>query len=336
MGEINRYRYLKFKKQVLRVRNTGHLLIEEGLSSLNLNLTADTISIWDTNIGTAKCSCKRLRMKPEILIGTSVISHEAAIFEASDFHGFDDVFEHLIKHHRIRAVLGLGINGMKDDRVLFEKLSNAQKNFIRYLKLNNVAIGCRGNETKDFFINLGFESENLFLTGCPSLQLIKPFSLRVKHELSRIVVTGALRDRLDLVEELEKPSIEKILFLPQTLDSYMYGLELSKTDQRIEIFLPSSYESWMNKLKKWNPDLTIGTRLHGNLSALSLGIPTLFMGGDIRTREVTQLANLPFADDLRDTSSVRNILTGHYLSNQIGVSDELGSQLRACIRQFID
>jgi hypothetical protein len=246
-------------------------------------------------------------MKPEILIGTSVISHEEVIVEASDFLGFDDVFEHLIKHHRIRAVLGLGINGMKDDRVLFEKLSNAKRNFISYLKLNNVAIGCRGNETKDFLINLGFESENLFLTGCPSLQLIKPVSLRVKTELSRILVTGALRDRLDLIEEPEKSSIEKILFIPQTLDSYMHGLELSKTDQRIEIFLPSSYKSWMNKLKKWNPDLSIGTRFHGNLSALSLGIPTLFMGGDIRTREVTQVANLPFADDLRDISSVKNI-----------------------------
>jgi hypothetical protein len=141
---------------------------------------------------------------------------------------------------------------------------------------------------------------------------------------------------LDLIEEFEKPSIDKILFIPQTLDSYMRGLELSKTDQRIEIFLPTTYNSWMNKLKKWDPDLSIGTRLHGNLTSLSLGIPTLFMGGDLRTREVTRVANLPFADDLRDISSVRDILTGHYVSDQISVVDELGSQLRACIRQFID
>jgi hypothetical protein len=275
-------------------------------------------------------------MKAEILIGTSVISHEEIIVNASDFLGFDDVFEHLIKHHNIRAVLGLGINGKRDERVLFEKLSHAQKNFVLYLKDNNVAIGCRGNETKDFFIGLGFESGNLFLTGCPSLQLIKPISLKIKPNLSRILVTGALRDRLDLLEEVGKPSIDKILFIPQTLDSYSRGLELLKTDQRIEIFLPTSFDSWMNKLKKWGPDLTIGTRLHGNLSALSLGIPTLFMSGDIRTREVTRVAKLPFADDLRDISTVKDILTGHYNSNQIGVTDELGSQLRACIRQFID
>jgi hypothetical protein len=149
-------------------------------------------------------------------------------------------------------------------------------------------------------------------------------------------VTGALKDRLDLIEEVNKPSIDKILFIPQTLDSYMRGRELLKTDQRIEIFLPTSFDSWMNKLKKWGPDLSIGTRLHGNLSALSLGIPTLFMGGDIRTKEVTQVANLPFADDLTDISTVKDILTGHYVSNQTGVTDELGSQLRGCIRQFID
>jgi len=325
-----------FKKQVKRNRNIGHLLIKEGLSSLNLNLTAGIISVWDTNIGTIKCSCKRRRMKPEILIGTSVISHEEAITKASDFLGFDYIFEHLVKHHNIKAVLGLGINGMKDESVLFEKLSDAQKKFIRFLKVSNVAIGCRGNETKDFLLNLGFESKNLFLTGCPSLQLIKPVSLKLKPNLSRILVTGALRDRLDLIEEFEKPSIDKILFIPQTLDSYMRGLELLKTDQRIEIFLPTTYNSWMNKLKKWDPDLSIGTRLHGNLMSLSLGIPTLFMGGDIRTREVTRVANLPFADDLRDISAVRDLLTGHYVSDQISVVDELGSQLRACIRQFID
>jgi hypothetical protein len=129
-------------------------------------------------------------MKPEILIGTSVISHEEAITKASDFLGFDYIFDHLVKHHNIKAVLGLGINGMKDDSILFEKLFDAQKNFIRFLKVSNVDIGCRGNETKDFLINLGFESKNLFLTGCPSLQIIKPFSLKLKPNLSRIIVTG--------------------------------------------------------------------------------------------------------------------------------------------------
>jgi hypothetical protein len=232
-------------------------------------------------------------------------------------------------------VLGLGINGMRDERVLIEKLSHAQKKFIRYLLVNNVAIGCRGNKTKDFFMSLGFESGNLFLTGCPSLQLIKPISLQIKPNLSRILVTGALRERLDLVETVENPSIDKILFIPQTLDSYMRSLELSKADQRIEIFLPTSFDSWMKKLKKWGPDLAIGTRLHGNLSALSLGVPTLFMSGDIRTSEVTQVANLPFADDLRDISAVKDMLTRHYDSNKTGVIDELGSQLRACIRQLI-
>jgi hypothetical protein len=275
-------------------------------------------------------------MKPEILIGTSVISHEEAIVKASDFLGFDYILDHLVKNHNIEAVLGLGINGMKNENVLFEKLSDSTRNFIRFLKVNNVAIGCRGNETKDFLINLGFESENLFLTGCPSLQLIKPISLKLKPDLSRILVTGALRERLDLIEVFEMPRIDKILFIPQTLDSYMRGLEISKTDQRVEIILPTSYNSWKNKLKKWEPDLSIGTRLHGNLMSMSLGIPTLFMGGDIRTREVTRVANLPFADDVRDMSTVRDLLTGHYVSDQISVVDELGSQLRACIRQFID
>jgi hypothetical protein len=148
-------------------------------------------------------------------------------------------------------------------------------------------------------------------------------------------VTGALESRLDLIES--KSSMDtKFLFIPQTVDSYLQGLKISKSDPRIEIFLPATLNAWIRKIKKWAPEIALGTRLHGNMAALSLGIPTMLMSGDIRTREITQLAKLPSADDLLEIGTVLDHMTGHYDLNLEGNSAHLASQIRLCLRDFID
>jgi hypothetical protein len=148
-------------------------------------------------------------------------------------------------------------------------------------------------------------------------------------------VTGALESRLDLLES--KSSTEtKFLFIPQTVDSYLEALELAKIDQRIEIFLPATFKAWIRKIKEWAPEVALGTRLHGNMAALSLGIPTMFMSGDIRTREITNLAKLPFADDLAEINVALDLLTRHYDLNSEGEPASLAGQIRLCLRGFID
>jgi hypothetical protein len=69
---------------------------------------------------------------------------------------------------------------------------------------------------------------------------------------------------------------------------------------------------------------------------LSLGIPTMFMSGDIRTREITQLAKLPFADDLIEICTALDLMTGHHDLNPEGIPTHLASQIRLCLREFID
>jgi hypothetical protein len=332
---ISRLRVYRFNQLALKKQNIGHLLIEAGLNSLNLKLSVRVIKLWDKNIGTSKCSCQKKGVRSEILLASTAISHESLFVNHSEFKGFNEIFEHLIEHHDIRAVLNLGINGLKNEIVLFEKLSTSQKNFLLHLKVRNIPIGCRGRETMEFLQRSEFKVENLYLTGCPSLQLIKEPSKNFPLTFSRVLVTGALATRLDLLES--KASIDtKLLFIPQTVESYLKGLEISKTDQRIEVFLPATYNAWIRKIKEWKPEIALGTRLHGNMAALSLGIPAMFMSGDIRTREITQLANLPFADDLLEIGPVLDHMTGHYDLNPGGISAELASQIRLCLREFID
>lgn len=274
-------------------------------------------------------------MNSEILLASTAISHETLFVNHSEFKGFNEIFEHLVEHHKISAVLNLGINGLKNETVLFERLPTSQQNFLLDLKVRNIPISCRGSQTLEFLQRSGFKDENLYLTGCPSLQLIKEPSKEFPSDFSRVLVTGALESRLDLLAPLTSTET-KFLFIPQTIDSYLLGLEISKSDQRIEIFLPATYDAWIGKIKEWQPEIALGTRLHGNMAALSLGIPTMFMSGDIRTREITQLAKLPFADDLLEIDTALDHMTRHYDLNPEGEPAILASQIRLCLREFID
>jgi hypothetical protein len=170
--------------------------------------------------------------------------------------------QHLIESHNIEAVVGLGINGQRNCILSFEELPDVQQDFLRYLISNQASVGCRGIETQLFLESLGFNKENLYLTGCPSLQLINKFPYNLPKEFSQLLVTGALIKRLDLVESMTTKS-SKILFIPQTFDSYERGLAAQKLDNRIEIFLPDSLESWITKIRTFRPELALGTRFTG-------------------------------------------------------------------------
>ena len=119
---------------------------------------------------------------------------------------------------------------------------------------------------------------------------------------SKLIVNGSLINRLDLVES-KMMQQSKILFIPQTLGSLKSARKAISADKRIEVYLPSSLKEWQNKIKSFKPELSLGTRFHGNIAALSMGVPTVFMSGDIRASEITSLAHLPFLEDITDISA---------------------------------
>jgi len=291
----NRRRY-KFQKLVLSVQNTGHVLISKGMNSINLGGEYREINVWDTNI-LKHCSHLSNDAKPELLLATSIITDQKFIFESSDFLSIHQILDHIVRYHKISAVIGLGINSYKDLNTGIDNLPSSQKNFLNYLLKEGSLIGCRGSETLDFLIAYGFPRSNLFFSGCPSIQLIHHASKEIPNKLSKISVNGALIDRLDLIDSMTT-SETNILAIPQTMDELSNIERISKFDKRVEIFLPHSIRDWRAKLRKWDPELSVGTRLHGNIAAMSLGIPTVFMGGDIRTREISQLTGLPYSGDL--------------------------------------
>jgi hypothetical protein len=295
----------KFQKVLTSVQNTGHILINEGFNSIDLDVNYRKINVWDTNI-LRECSHRGEDVVPQILLATSIITDQTFVSGASDFESIHQILDHIVKYHKISAVIGLGINSYKDSNVEINNLPSSQRFFLDYLLKEQSLIGCRGLETLDFLIAYGFPRSNLFLTSCPSTQLIQNTLREIPNNLSRISVNGALINRLDLLES-KVTSETMILAIPQTMDSLSNMERISKFDKRVEIFIPNSYRDWKAKLRKWDTELSLGTRFHGNIAAMSLGIPTLFMGGDIRTRELSQLTGLSFSDDLVEIETAMEI-----------------------------
>jgi hypothetical protein len=123
----------------------------------------------------------------------------------------------------------------------------------------------------------------------------------------------------------------KILFIPQTMDSYLIGLSESQKDTRIEIFLPANLASWLKKLQDWEPQLALGSRFHGGVAAMSLGIPTMIMSGDIRSRELTTLGGLKFHDDLCEIRFALSKMLDHNGVYQIEVPELLTQDIHSSI-----
>lgn len=326
---LSRNNSQNFERFVAKYQNTGHSVIDFGFNSCKIETPDRILSFWDSKIGTRSCSC-RSKQNPEILLATSLIASDLEIVGAIDFNQVLRRIEHLAVFHKFSSVIGLGINSVTKEEVDFKRLHKIKQNFLNLLRLNEVAIGCRGLDTLEFLVKNGFKRSNLFVTGCPSLQLIKENQRLIPRHLSRIIVSGALINRLDLIES-DRSRDSKILVIPQTLDSYINAVSVQKSNSNVEIFTPFSLRSWVNKLKTWKPDISMGTRLHGNITALSVGVPAVLMSGDTRAQEIATLAGLPFFEDVVTLDDSLARLESSSMRDISSKKSFLKSQIIACV-----
>ena len=326
---IKRSNLHNFERFVSSYSNTGHSVIQAGFDQSKIKTRISVLGFWDKKIGTRSCSC-RSKEKSEILLASSLIASDHEIVGAVDFSEVLERIEHLYVFHKFSAVIGLGINSVTRDEIDFNQLHKIIQNFLQLLILKEVAIGCRGLETLEFLVKNGFQRPNLFVTGCPSLQLIKEDIGNIPKSISRILVSGALINRLDLIKSKQNHKLN-FLVIPQTLHSYNNAASLQKSNPAIEIFTPSSFRSWKNKLNTWKPDISVGTRLHGNITALSVGIPAVLMSGDSRTREIASVAGLNYFEDIVTLDSALAKLESSSMQDISARKSFLKRQLVECV-----
>ncbi|MDN6572016.1 MAG: polysaccharide pyruvyl transferase family protein [Staphylococcus equorum] len=215
-------------------------------------------------------------------------------------------------------VVGMGMAFPYEPNVKQERpFDDDVKRFVSAVLEKSNILGLRGQITADYLSYLGFkEGRDHMVIGCPSMYTfgdnikIRDIELNNSSSISMNMTPTADQKVLNFLNELSK-SYKNLEFTPQDLDEMIltysgtpflgaavnskvenYPNNLSSSvykNNQVKFFLSAT--SWIEHMKK--NDLSIGTRLHGNVAPILAGTPSIAIPIDARMRELTEYHNFP-------------------------------------------
>lgn len=186
------------------------------------------------------------------------------------------------------------------------------KNFVKAVLEKSSIVGVRGQITADYLSHLGFqEGRDHIAIGCPSLYTNgDALSIRTPDitKESRVCLNASPTTPDNVHEFLHGltkvfpdwhfvPQVRSELRILYTGSPYkvkanpLYPTRITDEtyrEGRSEFFLNTS--TWIEYLSK--ADLSIGSRLHGNVAAVLAGTPNILIAKDARVRELAEYHHL--------------------------------------------
>ncbi|MDN6835729.1 MAG: polysaccharide pyruvyl transferase family protein [Lactococcus lactis] len=191
------------------------------------------------------------------------------------------------------------------------------KRFVSAVLEKSNILGLRGQITSDYLSYLGFkEGRDHMVIGCPSMYTfgdnikIRDVELNNNSAISINMTPKADQKVLKFLNDLSG-QYKNLEFTPQDLDEMIltysgmpflgaavnskinnYPNNLSSDvykNNQVKFFL--SAPSWIDHMG--TIDLSIGTRLHGNVAPILAGTPSIAIPIDARMRELTEYHNFP-------------------------------------------
>lgn len=240
------------------------------------------------------------------------------------------------------------------------------------------SISTRGNFTRDWLHSIGIT--NVVATGCPSLYM-KVGETEEKSNRDGLIIQStrfhmsekflnnpginhsfyhlAGKFGLDMIYQSEMEEMEYLVFAND--DSYilpdshsnlvaLYGFSNSSDYKRYldvhgKVFF--DINRWANFLKTHTG--VIGTRLHGTILALNMGLPAILIPHDSRTAEVAEFAKLPTINlanrfdslsekvllDLLKESNVEEYLTTRQINLKVYLEFLASNNIEADMNGFV-
>lgn len=220
-------------------------------------------------------------------------------------------------------------------------LKPGTQRFLDVVSERSSFISVRGKHTQEILGEYGVE--NTWVTGCPSILganlEFDPASVQVKKKISidKVVLQGtrhgidlnvlrgghvpklnlqlyrtAFQNQMPLLLQSELPDIyhamgrinnKEIIDSGRRFLERVYGADLKEVssylNQQAMIFW--TVQEWLSELS--NFDFLVGNRIHGVVSSLLSGTPSVLLAHDHRTRELAEFMNIPFVD-MRDIEKI--------------------------------
>lgn len=232
-----------------------------------------------------------------------------------DFRWMLRAYTHLIKRLTIPVyVIGVGLRAPYEPKLgeafIFDEDVKA---FVSAVLEKSGQIGLRGEITSEYLTKLGFkEGVDHRVIGCPSLYTfgreLKIRSLDL-HKNSPIAINASPVALETSIEFLNKVTAQysNYNFIPQLYDelflTYAGGPGVvsdisnyptsiaSKYYQEGKVKYFTSMQAWLDEMKRTS--FSIGSRLHGNVTATIVGTPNISFVQDARMRELAAYHQLP-------------------------------------------
>ncbi|MFD1451561.1 polysaccharide pyruvyl transferase family protein [Oceanobacillus sojae] len=208
------------------------------------------------------------------------------------------------------------------------------KRFVSAVLEKSNILGLRGQITSDYLSYLGFkEGQDHQVIGCPSMYTfgenikIRDIELNTSSSISVNMTPKADQEVLKFLNSLSG-HYKNLNFIPQDMDEmiltysgtpFLGGAINTKVDNypnnlmsdvyknnQVKFFL--SAPSWIEHMR--NVDLSIGTRLHGNVAPTLAGTPSITIPIDARMRELSEYHNFPRVsiEEINAETKLENLL----------------------------
>lgn len=204
------------------------------------------------------------------------------------------------------------------------------KNFVTAVLEKSQTIGVRGQITADYLTRLGFvEGQDHMVIGCPSMysfgrelhirepQITKEslisfnssklspnnvlsFIDRTMKQYTNHYFIPQWMKELELVYSGKIQVGDKHPFYPTNMKDPVY------LNDRVRYFLNA--KTWIDFLK--GADLSIGARLHGNITATIAGTPSILLVKDARMRELAEYHQLTYitSNDINEQTNLSELI----------------------------
>lgn len=243
----------------------------------------------------------------------------------NDFRRHLRAYTKLIRKLNIPVhVVGVGVRMEYDPDFTTEReYGEDTKEFVKAVLEKSPMLGLRGEFTGEYLKQLGFIPEKDFtVIGCPSMYTFGS-DLHIRdldlNSQSFISLNGSQQmnpNTINLMNNIAT-QYENHNFVPQlypelvpiygggpsfkAVNGYPASVEHDFYKEG-KISFPLNARTWFEYMR--NVDLSIGTRLHGNITGTINGAPTITIVGDARVQELARYHHLPSVPLQKITESV--------------------------------